>query len=198
MREVRTVRMPDDRDNWLQEVRSHAAAGDHLLAYDTAVRGLDEHPQDPTLKHAAVLALARSGATLKARERYREFGLGDVPRGSISQSLYTDIASLDARIAKDLALAAGPGNRRELLTKAATRYREIYEETGDYYPGVNAGTLALLTGCATEAKALGASVRTICERLIGEGLERGYYVWATLAEASLIVNDEAAAAQALA
>ena len=187
-----------DRDNWLQEVRSHAAAGDHLLAYDTAVRGLDEHPQDPTLKHAAVLALARSGATLKARERYREFGLGDLPRASVSQSLYTDIASLDARIAKDLALMAGAENRGELLNRAATRYRKIFEETGDYYPGVNAATLALLAGHSREAKALAASVRTICERRISEGLERGYYVSATLAEASLIVDDEAAAAEALA
>src|SRR5215471_1758463 len=139
--------MPDDHDCWLQQVRSHAAAGDHLLAYDTAVRGLDEHPQDPTLQHAAVLALAHSGATLKARERYREFGLGDLPHGSVSLSLYTDIASLDARIAKDLALAEGAENRRELLNSAATRYRKIFEETGDYYPGVNAATLALLARC---------------------------------------------------
>ena len=190
--------MPENPDGWLQEVRSHAATGDHLLAYDTAVRGLDEHPQDPRLQHAAVLALARSGATLKARERYREFGLGDLPRGSVSLSLYTDIASLDARIAKDVALAEEAENGNELLNRAVTRYRKIFDETGDYYPGVNAATLALLAGYTTDAKALAASVRTICERRIGDGLERGYYIWATLAEASLIIDDEAAAAEALA
>ncbi|HKM72072.1 MAG TPA: TRAFs-binding domain-containing protein [Stellaceae bacterium] len=190
--------MPDDDDSWLEQARSHAAAGDHLLAYDLAMRGLDEHPQDPALKHAAVLALARSGATAKASERYLEFGLGDVPRTGISASLYTDIASLGARIAKDLALAASTENRRELLTEAATRYHKIFDETGDYYPGVNAATLALLAGYAPEARALAASVRTICKRRIGEGLERGYYVWATLAEANLIADDEAAAAEALA
>ena len=53
---------------------------------------------------APVLALARSGATAKARERYLELGLGDVSRAAVSASLYTDIKSLDARIAKDLAL----------------------------------------------------------------------------------------------
>ena len=190
--------MPNDHDSWLEQARSHAAAGDHLLAYDLATRGLDEHPQDPALKHAAVLALARSGATAKAHERYLELGLGDVPRAGVSASLYTDIASLDARIAKDLALAASARNRRELLTEAATRYRKIFDETGDYYPGVNAATLALLAGYAPEAKALAASVRTICERRIGEDLERGYYVWATLAEASLIADDEPGAAVALA
>src|SRR5271166_3137699 len=192
------VCMPDDHDSWLEQARSHAAAGDHLLAYDVAMRGLDEHPQDAALKHAAVLALARSGATAKARERYLELGLGDVPRAGVSAPLYTDIVSLDARIAKDLALAAAAENRRELFAEAATRYRQIFNATGDYYPGVNAATLALLAGYAPEAKALAASVRTICDRRIGEGLERGYYVWATLAEASLIADDEPAAAMALA
>src|SRR4051794_25859458 len=76
--------MPDDHENWLNEARSHAAAGDHLLAYDVATRGLDQHPQDPALKHAGVLALARSGASAKARERYLELGLGNVSRGDVS------------------------------------------------------------------------------------------------------------------
>jgi len=190
--------MRDHRGNWLDEARSHGAAGDYLLAYDVAMHGLEEHPRDPALAHAAVLALARSGATAKARERYRELGLGDVSRASVSPSLYTDIASLDARIAKDLALTAGLENRKELLAEAVGRYRKIFGETGDYYPGINAATLALLAGHRPEAKALAGSVRTICERHIAEGMERGYYVWATLAEASLIADDKAAAAEALA
>ena len=180
-----------------EEARSHAAAGDHLLAYDLAMRGLDEHPRDLALKHAALLALARSGATAKARERYLELGLGDVSRDAVSASLYTDIKSLDARIAKDLAYAASVDKRSELLSNAAARYRKIFDETGDYYPGVNAATLALLAGDTPDAKILATSVKTICEQRVTAGLERGYYVWATLAEASLIAGDEAAAAEAL-
>ena len=190
--------MPDDEENSLDEARSHAAAGDHLLAYDVAMRGLDERPQDPALKHAAVLALARSGATAKARERYVELGLGKVPRADVSPSLYIDIASLDARIAKDLALAAGAEDRKQLLAEAARRYRNVFDETDEYYPGVNAATLALLAGHATEADALAASVGAICERRIAEGVERDYYVWATLAEARLIARNETAAVDALA
>jgi hypothetical protein len=92
--------MPDDHKSCLSEARSYAAAGDHLLAYDVATRGLEQHPQDPALKLAAVLALARSGATAKARERYLELGLCNVSRAEVPDSLYTDIKSLDARIAK--------------------------------------------------------------------------------------------------
>jgi len=189
--------MPDDRARWLEQARSHAAAGDHLLAYDVAMRGLDAYPEDAALKHAAVLALARSGATTTARERYAELGLGEVPRAAVSAELHTDIAALGARIAKDLALAAGPESRRGLLIEAARRYRHVFDETGDYYPGVNAATLMLLAGWAPEAKALAASVQQICERRIAEGREHGYYVRASLAEASLVAGDEAAAAAAL-
>jgi tetratricopeptide repeat protein/adenylate/guanylate cyclase family protein len=190
--------MPDDRENWLELARSHAAAGDHLLAYDVAVRGLDEHPEDPALKHAAVLALARSGATAKAHERYGELLLGEVPRAAVSAALSTDIAALGARIAKDLALAASPENRKGLLVDAAVRYRRIFEESGEYYPGVNAATLTLLAGETTEARALAVSVRAICEKRIAEGGEDGYYVQASLAEASLVAGDQAGAADALA
>ena len=110
--------MPDDHQSWLNDARSHAAAGDHLLAYDVATHGLERYPEDAALKHAAVLALARSGATAKARERHLELGLGNVSRGDIPMALYTDIASLGARIARDLALASDPEQRQQLLTQA--------------------------------------------------------------------------------
>jgi hypothetical protein len=185
--------MPDDEKNWLAEARSHAAAGDHLQAYDVAMRGLERRPQDP----AAVLALARSGATAKARERYIALGLDEVSFAEVAPPLYIDIAALDARIAKDLALAASAEYRKEHLTEAAIRYRVVFDETGHYYPGVNAATLLRLAGYAEEANALAASVRAICERRIGDGVECGYYVWATLAEAHLIASNEAGAAAAL-
>jgi MAP3K TRAFs-binding domain len=185
-------------DRWLNEARSHAARGDHLLAYDVATRGLDQYPGDAALKHAAVLALARSGATAKARERYREFGLGKVARGEVSDFLYTEIASLGARIAKDLALAVSGEQRKQPLADAARRYRKIFDETGDYYPGINAATLSLLAGDASQAKALAAAVRAVCEGRLAQQLEHGYYLWATLAEAHLVAADEAAAADALA
>lgn len=190
--------MAEDREFWLGEVRTHAAAGDHLLAYDTAVRGLAERPDDLTLKHAAVLALARSGATATARERYLELGLGTVPRDRISPSLYVDIMALDARILKDLALMESGDRRRDLFLKTARRYRRIFDDTGHYYPGVNAATLTLLAGHPAAAKAIALSVRAICEQRLADGLEQGYYIWATVAEASLVADDLEAAGRALA
>jgi hypothetical protein len=190
--------MPEDPVSWIRRARSHAAAGDHLLAYDVAQRGLEEHPQDLALKHLAVLALARSGASVQAHQRYRELGLHELHRADLSPELFTDIASLDARIAKDIALSARPEVRASLLAEAAERYRKVFDATQDYYPGVNAATLALLAGELDRAQVLAEAVRRICERRIAEGRERGYYIWAALAEASLVAGDEATAAQALA
>jgi len=51
---------------------------------------------------------------------------------AVPPKLCTDIASLGARIAKDLALASDPEQRQQLLTQAARRYREIFNETYDY------------------------------------------------------------------
>lgn len=189
--------MAEDREFWLGEARSHRAAGDYLLAYDVAMRGLAEYPDDPALKHAAVLALARSGAIATARQRYLELGLGEVPRDRIPPALYVDIMSLDARIFKDLALMESGDRRTELLLEAAGRYRRIFDDTGDYYPGVNAATLTLLAGHPAEAKAIALSVREICRRRRAEGLEQGYYLWATVAEASLVAGDPKAAERAL-
>lgn len=190
--------MPEDARIWLTRARGHSAAGDHLLAYDVALRGLGEYPADPALKHAAVLALARSGATQMAQERYSGLGLDTVTPESVERPLYTDIGALGARIAKDLALAAGPGRRKGLLRAAALRYRRIFEATGDYYPGVNAASLMLLAGEEAEAKTLAGSVHALCERHIADGKESSYYVWASLAEASVVEGDEAGAAAALA
>ena len=189
--------MAEDREFWLGEARARAAAGDYLLAYDTAMRGLAERPEDLALKHAAVLALARSGATATARERYLELGLGNVPRERISPSLYVDILALDARILKDLALLESGERRRELFLEAARRYRRIFDDTGHYYPGVNAATLTLLAGHPAAAKATALRVREICEQRLAEGLERGYYIWASVAEASLVAGDLPAAERAL-
>jgi len=190
--------MPADPQRWLATAKAHAQAGDQLLAYDVCVQGLEENPDDPALKHAAVLALARSGATAQARRRYEELGLDAVSRDAVPRSLYVDIAALDARIAKDLALAAGGRERKALLAKAAGRYRQIFEDTDDYYPGINAATLLRLADRTAEAKTFAAAVRTICEQRVSNGVEDGYYIWATLGEAYLNLGDTTAAASALA
>src|SRR3954454_5237758 len=107
--------------------------GELLMAFDLAERALAERPEDVWLKHRAVLALARAGSTGEAARRFAEYGLA----GAEDE----DVAALEARIAKDQAIAAAGG-----FARAAELYETIFRRTGGYYPAVNAATLCMLDG----------------------------------------------------
>ena len=59
--------------DWLEAVKSAERRGELLTAVDLAEQGLAEHPDDLWLKHRAVLALARAGATGEAAQRFERY-----------------------------------------------------------------------------------------------------------------------------
>src|SRR5262245_63545735 len=81
------------------------------------------HPDDLPLRHRAVLVLARSGATEQAQAVYRELGLEGRQE--------PDLPELEARLLKDIALAAPDGEERvRLLLTAAEKYETAYDRSG--------------------------------------------------------------------
>src|SRR3954470_16531674 len=92
--------------------------GELLMAFDLAERALAERPEDVWLKHRAVLALARAGSTGEAARRFAEYGLAGVED--------EDVAALEARIAKDQAIAApDAAARRRRAARSAALYEAI-------------------------------------------------------------------------
>jgi tetratricopeptide (TPR) repeat protein len=170
---------------WLDAVKREERRGELLAAFDLAERGLDEYPDDLALKHRAVLALARAGATEEAARRFDEYALADIPD--------EDIAALRARIAKDIALAEGGATRRRRAARAAELYGAVAERTGGYYPAINAATLWLIAG--DEERARGAA-RDVLE-LLARSNEDTYYAAATEGEAHLLLGDQPDAREAL-
>ena len=170
---------------WLEAVKREERRGELLAAFDLAERGLDDHPDDLALKHRAVLALARAGATVEAARRFEQYGLADVPE--------EDIAALRARIAKDTALATSGAERRRLAARAAELYGGIAARTGGYYTAINAATLWLIAGDAERARELATSVLELLDRTG----EQSYYAAATRGEAHLLLGDLTAARDAL-
>ncbi len=166
---------------WLEAVKREERRGEVLAAFDLAERGLAEHPDDLQLKHRAVLALARAGATKEAARRFAQYGLADVPD--------EDIAALRARIAKDRALATDGAERRRLAARAAELYAAIFARTRGYYPAINAASLWLIAGEDERAREL---ARTVLELVRSSG-ESSYYAAATNAEAHLLLGELAAA-----
>jgi class 3 adenylate cyclase len=173
---------------WIAAVRDAERRGELLRAVDFAERGLAEYPNDTWLKHRAVLTLARAGATDEAARRFELYGLDAAAADD------EDIASLRARIAKDVALSASGGDRRREAANAAAAYAAVFERTGGYYPAINAATLSLAAGDTGRSLEL---ARHVLEMLRRTG-DRSYYAAATEAEAQLLLGDTAAARVALA
>ena len=173
---------------WLARVRRLESRGELLLAYDTALQGLEAHSGDLWLAHRAVLNLAKAGATARAEKEYERLGL--------HRSSEPDVAALGARIAKDRALAAGSAERAALLSRAADRYEAVYHRGGGYYPGINVATLRLLAGELPAAERVAREVLALCNSP-GETTEEAYYRAATEAEAALVLGDAGMAREAL-
>lgn len=173
---------------WLEQVDAADRAGEFLASYDLAMQGLVAHPGDLWLRHRAVLSLARSGATERARTLFREFGF--------SQRNEEDIAALGGRLAKDHALAVPEAERAAHAAVAAELYERAYLSRG-YYSGINAATMWLLAGRRERARELAREVLEICAAPTGDGARDAYYRRATEAEAALLLADTAAARTAL-
>jgi len=177
-----------DPSTWLAQVRQLEARGELLLAFDTALHALEEHPNDLRLSHRAVLNLAKAGATANAEAEFVRLGLED--------SDDADVLALKARIAKDHALDASGEVRLTLLSHAADLYEDIYQRSHDYYPGVNVASLRLLSGQIQAAETIAGEVLAICQKRIGD-TDDDYYQPASEAEAALVLGDIATARRAL-
>jgi class 3 adenylate cyclase len=117
--------------------------------------------------------------------------------------LLEETLGLLARTYKDLgvqSMGRDEGASRSQFAKALALYRQAYEHTRGYYPGINAATLALLLDDPAQARDLAGRVRDGCRSELGEvraGSRAGdeYWLTATLGEAELILGrtDEARA-----
>ena len=180
----------------LIEIKRDMRQADYLAAYDEACRRLLVDKTDPGLRYYAVLALARAGATTPAVAEYRQRRPHLVRQEDVGHGFWTDCRTLWPRIVKDMALAAPPGDRPRLLARAARAYRRAYDETGSYYPGINAATLLALSGAIAEAEALARELLDFPVLRDAERLAEAEDYWplATRAEALAILRqwDEAA------
>ncbi len=174
--------------DWIDRVRTAERSGDLIVAYDVAMRGLTEHHDSIVLRYLATRALARSGATNHASAMYEHFRL--------DRQRNTDIASLGARIAKDVALTASAG-RRKALRIAAAAYGRIFARSPGHYPAVNAATLYLLAGDHERARNYARRALDASDRGSYRTSVNRYFRSASRAEAALILGDIELAREAL-
>ncbi len=169
--------------------------GEPILAYDVVTESLGKAPKgrkDPRLRQLQGLALARIGDTESARIVLED--LAGEPHDD--PAMLEETQSILARTYKDLGIQiAGRDDvqARDHFAKALALYREAYDRTGGYYPGINAATLALLLDDRDQARDLAERVRDLCRAELDE-IDAGslagdrYWLAATLGEADLILG----------
>jgi class 3 adenylate cyclase len=189
----------DDRstvtpDAWRERVYNFERRGMLYLAYDAALQGLDattDGPDKDWLKHRAVLALARAGATEAAEEAFRVMGLAALIDTD------SEVAALWARLLKEQAYLVAGSERSSLLSAAAAAYEAIHARQPDAYPAINAATLWLLADNASKAHDLAAQALRLTSGEPQTHPLAEYYRQATVAEAELVLGNIDAAARAL-
>jgi adenylate cyclase len=171
----------------LQRARAALTRGDFIAAYDATASAIAAGEESEDLRHLQVLALARIGDTDRAMALFEEHGLG--------RSADPHKRAAGARLLKDKAASLPPGEPRDrALAAAFDAYDAVFRESGDPFPGINAATLALLSGKGEEARSI-AQVLLDDPRLAAPD---DYYMAATRAEALLVLGRTAEAVNALA
>lgn len=79
----------------------------------------------------------------------------------------------------------------QMYDKAFSIYREAYDFSKEWYVGINAATLALLTGKEAIAQQIAREVATICATKLDSEQKDRYWLYATEGEAALILNEPA-------
>lgn len=179
-------------DSWAEMPELYRALGNRILklgewliAYDVLREGLNKWPADVRLRQLQALALARSGATLRANDiliQLHNEGHND-----------EETLGLLARTYKDLwAQATDARERQKHLQLAYKFYDEAHDSSSGYYSGINAATMALLLGRRERAISLAGEVRAACLQELNNLSEESddrYWPVATLGEAALILGE---------
>jgi hypothetical protein len=81
------------------------------------------------------------------------------------------------------------GSAAQLYAKSLTIYVEAFLASEDYYTGINAATLALLTGDSASARDHAEKVAKLCEKMTDIPRNDRFWVFATEGEAKLIIEN---------
>ena len=156
--------------------------GEPLLAFDVVTEGLLDCQSDVRLRQLLGLALSRSGASERANNVLSKLRT----EGNVDE----ETLGMLARTHKDLAARAGETAAQEMyLRRAAEIYEEAYKLTGGYWSGINAATMSLSIGDKARAKELAKKVREQCLSELRSAPADPYWLFATLGEAALILED---------
>jgi class 3 adenylate cyclase len=178
-----------DASRYVAHARQAMALGLPALAYDICSEARTHFAADAELGYLAALALANGGSSGQAARALRELLAGP-------GRAHPDVLSLAGRVAKDRWSKLPPGAERAAAgEQARAHYRRAFEVSRDWFPGINAATMSLLTGAAAEGRRLAREVLAICGQRAEAARDGDFWLLATRGEACLLLGEATAAAQ---
>ena len=172
----------------LERIRRLHKAGSLFQSIDLARKTIksnpDNVPHDLSLLY--VQMLARAGSLREARIQYKALFLNEAKD--------IDSRALGARLLKDAAYKLRSDEQTPLLTLARNAYLEIFQDTDDTFPGINAATLSVFIGETETAQSIAQQIFNSLSNLENK---KGYWDYATLAEACIILGDNEGAKKAI-
>jgi len=186
-----------DPAQWKEDPERYAAYGRQAitlgspgLAFDILSEGRVRFPANLALGYLSALALANGGSSGHAARLLRELLSGEG-----GGALRSDILSLAGRVAKDRWSKLPEGAERAAAgAQARVHYRQAFDLSREYFPGINAATMSALTGEPEEGRRIAREVRALCLARAEAG-EDDFWIRATLGEACLLLGENAAAAE---
>lgn len=175
---------------WSQLSAQSEKSGNYLAACDTALLGLEQHPEARELQYRAILNLSRTGANKRAKQLWLRYGLQpDLAAAFLKGHLEENIAALGARLDREEAYAEDAAQRPAKLKKAAEHYEFIYRRTASAFLGINAAVLNELSGETARAKDIAAQIVEKCAKSKPQTDDEAYQLAADRAAASLLLDD---------
>jgi class 3 adenylate cyclase len=175
---------------WSQLSDQSEKFGDYLGACDTALIGLEQHPEARELQYRAILNLSRTGANKRAKQLWLRYRLRpDLDQAGHGGNLEENIAALGARLDREEAYAAEPAQRQARLQKAADHYESVYRRTASPFLGINAAVLNELSGASVRAKEIAAQIVIACAKAKPQSQADAYQLAADRAAANLLLDD---------
>src|ERR1700681_3807144 len=129
-------------EDWSQLSAQGERSGKYLGACDTALLGLEQHPESRELQYRAILNLSRAGAHRRARQLWSRYRLQpNFEAAPADGNFEENVAALGARLDREEAIASAAAQRAAKLKKAAEHYESVYRRMGSTFLGINAAVL---------------------------------------------------------
>jgi class 3 adenylate cyclase/tetratricopeptide (TPR) repeat protein len=164
----------------------------HAFAYDILVEARGAFPEDASIAHRLALSATDLGNLSRASRILDDV----IPGLSKSDPLHSEALSLRGRIAKERwARTSDSAEAQSALEDALAFYRQAFDASRNFYPGINAASMALLAGRQREAQDLAREVLFVCLEARSAEREGDLWYYATMGEAHLLLGERREAAQ---